>query len=66
MSLLQMRKEIEEMKRSALRLIDLARGCPSVRRNAEVILAFLEILEFLTPIMEVPDGGGSEDKDSVP
>ena len=66
MSLLEMRKEIEEMKGSALRLIYLARGCPSVRRNAEVILAFLRILDFLTPVTEVPDGGSSEDKDSVP
>lgn len=66
MTINMIRREIEQMKACALRLLDLAAGLPSVRRNAEVILTFLYILDFLTQTQEVVDGGGSQNKDSLP
>jgi len=43
------REEIERIEKSAERIKMLGRDCPSLRRNAEALLAFVYILKFITP-----------------
>lgn len=62
----RIREEIDRIRQSALRLCELARHWPSVKKNAEIILIFAEIVDFLTPMMEVEDGRDTKDEDSVP
>jgi hypothetical protein len=45
----EIRKEIKNLEQSALRLKSLAQDNNAVRKNAEIILAFLYILKFITP-----------------
>jgi len=45
----KMRKEIETIEESAMRLKTLAQDNPAIRRNAETILTFTYILKFITP-----------------
>jgi hypothetical protein len=45
----KMRKEIETIEESALRLKTLAKDNPAIRKNAETILTFTYILKFITP-----------------
>ncbi len=46
----QIREEIKKIEESALRLQTLARDNPAILRNAEIILSFVYILKFITPI----------------
>ncbi len=46
----QIREEIKKIEESALRLQTLARDNPAILRNAEIILSFIYILKFITPI----------------
>jgi hypothetical protein len=48
----EIRKEIENIEKSVNKLIDLADENNAVRKNAEIILTFLFILKFITPIEE--------------
>jgi hypothetical protein len=45
----KIRKEIETIEESALRLKTLAQDNPAIRKNAETILTFTYILKFITP-----------------
>jgi len=46
----QIRSEIQKIEESALKLQSLAGDNPSLRKNAEIILTFVYILKFITPI----------------
>jgi hypothetical protein len=48
----EIRKEIENIEKSVNKLIDLADENNAVRKNAEIILTFLFIMKFITPIEE--------------
>jgi hypothetical protein len=43
------RKEIENIEKSAERLKALGENNPSLRRNAEILLNFVYVLKFITP-----------------
>ncbi|HSB03633.1 MAG TPA: hypothetical protein VLK23_00470 [Thermodesulfobacteriota bacterium] len=43
------REEIEKIEKSAERIKRLGQDNPSLRRNAEALLAFVYILKFITP-----------------
>jgi hypothetical protein len=45
----EIRKEIENLQKSAERLKALAKDNNAVRKNAEILLTFLYILRFITP-----------------
>jgi hypothetical protein len=45
----EIRNEIKNLEQSALRLKALAKDNNAVRKNTEIILAFLYILKFITP-----------------
>ena len=45
----KIRKEIETIEESTLRLKELAQDNPAIRKNAETILTFTYILKFITP-----------------
>jgi hypothetical protein len=45
----EIRKEIDNLQKSAERLKALAKDNNAVRKNAEIILTFLYILKFITP-----------------
>jgi hypothetical protein len=44
------RKEIEKIERSAERIKTLGENNPSLRRNADIMLNFVYILKFITPV----------------
>jgi hypothetical protein len=46
------RKEIEKIEESAERIKMLGQDNPSLRRNAEILLDFVYILKFITPIID--------------
>lgn len=46
----QIRNEIERIEESAKRLQTLAPGNPAILRNADILLTFVYILKFITPI----------------
>jgi len=46
----QIKTEIEKIEESAKRLQALAQGNPSLMKNAQIILTFVYILKFITPI----------------
>jgi len=46
----QIRREIETLEESATRLKSLAQDNPSILKNAEIILTFIYILKFITPL----------------
>jgi hypothetical protein len=48
----EIRKEIENLQKSAERLKALAKDNNAVRKNAEIILTFLYILKFISPSEE--------------
>ncbi len=48
----EIRKEIENIEKSVNRLINMANDNNAVRKNAEILLTFLYILKFITPIEE--------------
>ncbi len=45
----QIREEIKKIEESALRIQTLARDNPAIHKNAEIILTFVYILNFITP-----------------
>jgi hypothetical protein len=51
----QIRSEIQRIEESALRLQSLAGNNPSILRNADIILTFVYILKFITPIQGKED-----------
>lgn len=48
----EIRKEIDNLEKSAERLKTLAKDNNSIRKNAEIILTFLYVLKFITPSIE--------------
>ncbi len=44
------RREIEKIEQSAERIKTLGENNPSLRRNAEILLNFVYILKFITPV----------------
>jgi hypothetical protein len=44
------RAEIEKIEESAKRLQSLAPDNPAIQRNADILLTFVYILKFITPI----------------
>lgn len=46
----QIRTEIEKIEESAKRLQTLAQGNPALLRNADILLTFVYILKFITPV----------------
>jgi hypothetical protein len=52
----KIRQEIKTMEESAERLKSLGVDMPAIRRNAEVILTFLYVLKFITPVVENKEG----------
>lgn len=48
----EIRKEIANMEKSAERLKSLAEGNNAIRKNVDIILVFLYILKFITPVAE--------------
>jgi hypothetical protein len=45
----QLRREIERLEESAIRLQTLGQDNPAILKNAEIILTFVYILKFITP-----------------
>lgn len=45
----EIRREIEKIEESALRVKTLARDNPAIQRNAEAIMTFAYLLKFITP-----------------
>lgn len=48
----EIRKEIETIEKSAQRLMSLAEDNNAIRKNAEIVLHFIYVLKFITPISE--------------
>jgi hypothetical protein len=48
----EIRKEIENIEKSVNKLISMSDENNAIRKNAEIILTFLYILKFITPIEE--------------
>lgn len=48
----EIRKEIENIEKSAERLKSLAADNNALRKNAEIVLHFVYILKFITPLAE--------------
>lgn len=48
----EIRKEIANIEKSAARLKSLAEGNNAIRKNVDIILTFLYILKFITPVVE--------------
>ena len=48
----EIRKEIKNIEKSAERLKSLANENNAIRKNAEVILTFVYLLKFITPLWE--------------
>ncbi len=46
----EIRKEIENIQKSAERLKSLAEDNNAIRKNADIILTFTYILKFITPV----------------
>jgi len=46
----EIRREIEKIEESTLRLKKLAQDNPAIQRNAEAIMTFTYLLKFITPI----------------
>jgi hypothetical protein len=46
----QIRNEIERIEESAKRLQALAQDNPAILKNADILLTFVYILKFITPI----------------
>jgi hypothetical protein len=46
----EIRREIEKLEGGATRLKALAQENPAILKNAEIILTFVYILKFITPI----------------
>ncbi len=46
----EIRKEIEKIENSAIKLQSLAKGNNAITKNAEIILTFIYILKFITPV----------------
>ena len=46
----QIRQEIKTIEESASRLKTLAQDNPAIRKNAEIILTFIYVLKFITPV----------------
>jgi hypothetical protein len=45
----EIRREIERIEESALRIKMLAKDNPAILKNAQIILTFIYILKFITP-----------------
>ncbi|MBS3905871.1 MAG: hypothetical protein KG012_11890 [Deltaproteobacteria bacterium] len=46
----QIRNEIERIEESAKKLQTLAQDNPAIQRNADILLTFVYILKFITPV----------------
>jgi len=46
----QIRNEIKRLEESAIKLRTLGEDNPAILKNAEIILTFVYILKFITPI----------------
>lgn len=63
----RVREEIANIQSSARRLAEISQDFPALRRNAEIILVFADLLDFITPpIQEVQDGTDPEDPHRMP
>ena len=49
----KIRKEIEDLEKSAERLKELSQDIPAIKRNTEAILTFIYIMKFITPISQM-------------
>jgi hypothetical protein len=45
----EIRRELEKIEESALRVKTLAQDNPAIQRNAEAIMTFTYLLKFITP-----------------
>ena len=58
----QIRNEIERIEESVKRLQTLAQDNPAILKNADILLTFVYILKFITPISRIdPTTGGKEE-----
>ena len=58
----QIRNEIERIEESAKRLQTLAQDNPAILKNADILLTFVYILKFITPISRIdPTTRGKEE-----
>lgn len=48
----EIRKEIENIEERVIRLKNLAKGNNAITKNAEILLTFIYILKFITPVEE--------------
>jgi hypothetical protein len=48
----EIRKEIAAIEKSAKRLKELAQEMPGIKTNADIILTFVFLLKFITPVAE--------------
>jgi hypothetical protein len=62
----RVRQEIELIKQSAESLLQMSEDWPSLRRNAQIIMIFARLLDFITPPLEVEHGRDTEDPHSLP
>ena len=46
------RKEIAAIEKSAKRIKELAQEMPGIKTNADIILTFVFLLKFITPVAE--------------
>lgn len=62
----KIRDEIHTIRRSALSLLEISQQWPALRKNAEIILIFANLLDFISPDLEEEDGRAKEDSHGLP
>lgn len=62
----QVRKEILSIRKSAASLMEISREFPALRRNAEIIMIFANLLDFISPQTEEENGRTQKDPHGLP
>ncbi len=62
----QVRKEILSIRKSAASLMEISREFPALRRNAEIIMIFANLLDFISPQTEEENARTQEDPHGLP
>lgn len=62
----RVREEIQTIKKSAASLLEISGQWPALRRNAEIIMIFANLLDFISPHLEEKDGRDQEDPHCLP
>ncbi len=60
------RKEIQNIKKSAASLLEISQHWPALRRNVEIIMIFANLMDFISPHLEDQDGRNQKNPHSLP